>query len=141
MNKLETRRVNPIARITVFIVALLIVFEVLIICGAMGLKTNTVAKYTPWAYESFLKLVGEHPESTPRRASIEETKESSAELSEINVTGLAPSSIPLLVEAHEAQPVTNTILEATLPIATEINSDVLSTNTPVATPLEILPVG
>ncbi len=144
MKKVETRRVNPIAHITLVLVLLLIVFEALVIFGVFELKAQTVAKYAPWAYEPFLKLVGEHPESAPRWASVEEADENeAAESTIVGVTGLEPSAIPVLVETNEAMLATNLILEATVPLDVEPDPVpvVAPTNAPKADPQEIVPVG
>ncbi len=144
MDKQETRRINPIAHITFIAVAVLVVFECLVIFGAFELKAQTVAKYAPWAYEPFLRLVGEHPESTPRWASVEEPEEKDAiEATVVGVTGLEPSTIPILIETNETVLATNLILEATVPM--EVESEPIPvaapTNRPADKPQEIVPVG
>ncbi len=144
MEKQETRRINPIAHITLVLVLLLIVFEALVIFGVFELKAQTVAKHAPWAYEPFLKLVGEHPESAPRWASVEEPEEKQAvKATMVGVTGLEPSAIPVLVETNEAMLATNLILEATVPLDVEPDPVpvVAPTNAPKADPQEIVPVG
>lgn len=96
MAKLETRRVNPIAHVTFVAVAILIFFEVLIVFGVFELRSQTVAKYAPWAYEPFLRLVGEHPESAPRWASIDKPKET-----EMAPTNAVPEPIvPVVVPTN-----------------------------------------
>lgn len=138
MAKLETRRVNPIAQITLAAVVILIIFEVLVMGGVLELKSQTVAKYAPWAYEPFLRLVGEHPDSASRWATVEEVDESDPiVLPEVNVTGLEPSAIPLLVPTNETSVATNSVPE---PEAEPIQ-EVAPTNAPVAVPEEIVPVG
>ena len=132
MGKKEKCRINPIAHVTSVAVILLVVFEFLVIFGALELKAQTVAKYAPWAYEPFLRLVGEHPESAPRWASIEETEEKeSVEATVAGVTGLEPSAIPVLIEPDDAVLATNLILEATVPLEVE----------PADKSQEIIPVG
>lgn len=138
MAKLETRRVNPIAHITLVAVVVLIVFEVLVMGGVLELKSQTVAKYAPWAYEPFLRLVGEHPESASRWVTVEEADDSDPiVLPEINVTGLEPSAIPLLVPTNETLIATNAVPE----IEPEPIPEIAPTNAPVAEPEEIVPVG
>lgn len=120
MARQEHRRINPIAHIALIAVAVLILFEVLVISGALELKAQTVAKYAPWAYEPFLRLVGEHPESAPRWAIVEEANEEEPAASAVaGVTGLEPSAIPVLIETNEAVLSTNLILEATVPLKTD----------------------
>ncbi len=142
MNKQDTRRRNSIAHITLILVVLVLGFEALIIFGVFELKSKTVAKYAPWAYESFLRLAGEHPESTPHWATVEEAEEN-VESSILGVTGLEPSAIPVLVETNETVLATNLILEATVPV--ELNPDSVPVATPIPGPLadeeEVVPVG
>jgi len=136
MSKLEIHRVSPIAHITLVVVVILIVFEGFVIFGALELRAQTVAKYAPWAYEPFLKLVGEHPESAPRWAVVDESKEDkSIDPVGVNVTGLDPSAIPVLIETNEPVLTTNLVREATVPLEVEL-TPVAPTNTP-----EIVPVG
>ncbi len=143
MAKLETRRINPIAHVTLLVVAIVIVFEVLVIFGLFELKAQTVAKYAPWAYESFLRLAGEHPESTPRWATIEEPEEADpATAVEANVTGLEPSAIPLLVPTNEVALGSNAVLEASVPLETEPEPIPVAVPTNAPAKLEeIVPVG
>ena len=144
MAKLETHRINPIAHITLVAVIILIIFEVLVMGGVLELKSQAVAKYAPWAYEPFLKLVGEHPDSASRWATVEEADESDPIiLSEVNAKGLEASAIPVLVSTNEMVLEANILLEASVPLETEtepIPVDV-PTNAPVADPEEIIPVG
>ena len=105
MDKQETRRRNPVARIALVAVLILIVFEALVIFGALELNAQAVAKYAPWAYEPFLRLVGEHPESPARQAVVEESDEAATdESTTADVTGLDPSAIPALIETNETVP-------------------------------------
>ena len=132
MDKLETRRTNPVAHFALLAVAILVVFETLVICGAFELKAQTVEKYAPWAYEPFLRLVGEHPESAPRWVAVERPRK--AKPAETAVAGLASSALPLPVE-------TNLVLEATVPLEAEPDPVAAPTNPPPANRDEIIPVG
>lgn len=127
MDKRETRRVNPIAQIAFFAVAILLVFEALVIGGVLELKAQTVAKYAPWAHEPFLRLVGEHPDS----ARFREPKPVESTTAE-----LPPLAMPMPMEtnAAAAAATTNVVLEPTVPLS-------LPTNPPPANPEEIVPVG
>ena len=143
MNKQETRRTNPIAKVTLFLVAVLIVFEALVIFGVLELKSQNVAKIAPWAYEPFLKLMGEHPDSAPRWATVEEaTEEIPAAVEETRITGLEPELIPVLMDTNETIVATNVILEASVPLEAvpEPVPVITSTNKPAATE-EVVPVG
>ena len=140
MSKLESRRTNPIAHITLIAVLMLLVFQFFSMVGVLELKAGTVAKYAPWAYEPFLRLVGEHPESAPRWASVEEVEAPPPASPDIvELTGLDSSLIPVLIETNTAALSTNTILEATIP--RDVETDPASTNRPIEKQLEVAPVG
>ncbi len=132
MDKQETRRVNPVAQIAFLAVAILVVFEALVIGGVLELKAQTVAKYAPWAHEPFLRLVGEHPDSAPRRVAAKQPRET--EPADLTVTGLAPSAMPVPMETNDAASATNVVLEPTVPVS-------MPTNPPPAKREEIVPVG
>lgn len=142
MDKRDARRIKPIANVTLVLVVILVVFELLIIFGAMGLKARTVAKYAPWAYEPFLRLVGEHPESAPRLAAEEEADgDNTSESSVAVVAGLQPSAIPVLTETDTILPGTNVAIVAEEPDAPETEPADVSTNNPPAKKEAIAPVG
>lgn len=69
MRKKESRRRVPVSAVAFAAIALLVVLEVLVIGGVFGVKAATVARIAPWAYEPFLRLVGEHPESAALKES------------------------------------------------------------------------
>jgi len=56
MSKKESRRRVPVSAIAIAVFVLLVVFEVLVIGGALEIKSSTVARIAPWAYEPFLRL-------------------------------------------------------------------------------------
>jgi len=144
MGKQETGRRNPIAHITLFFVVLLFIFEAAVIVGIFELKAQTVAKYAPWAYEPYLRLIGEHPDSTPRWVMVEEAEEEPAEEIAIeNMTGLEPSAIPVLIETNEAVLATNLILEASVPLEVELEPlpVIMPINAPSEEVEEAEPVG
>jgi len=72
MSKKESRRRVPVSAIAIAVFVLLVVFEVLVIGGALEIKSSTVARIAPWAYEPFLRLVGEHPESDTMKESAQD---------------------------------------------------------------------
>ncbi len=78
MRKKESRRRVPVSVVAMAAIALLFVLEGLVIGGAFGVKAATVARIAPWAYEPFLRLVGEHPESAALKESIGDQKEDEA---------------------------------------------------------------
>jgi hypothetical protein len=144
MNQRETRRINPVAHVATCAVAVLIALECLMIFGVLELEARTVARYAPWAYESFLKLVGEHPESMPRWVSIEEPEDKEAGESAVaEAAGIELSAIPLLIDTNEAAGVTNPAPDEALP--TELVPATSPSTSPAAPrevePTEIEPVG
>ena len=142
MNKVEKRRVNPIAKFATLAVFTLLVFEGLVIGGVFELKARTVAKYAPWAYESFLRLVGEHPESAPRLAEVEEGNGGGESLSGgLDFSGLESSIIPDLIATNDAMLGTNTILESAVPTAVELLHEESATNAIKEIADQVVPVG
>ena len=144
MAKLETRRINPIAHITLAGVIILMVFEAAVIGGILELKAQTIAKYAPWAYEPFIRLVGEHPDSAPLWATVEEADgPDPIALPEAHATVLESSAIPMLVSTNGMVSGTNVLLEASIPLEAnpELSPEVVPTNAPAAVPEEIVPVG
>lgn len=145
MDKLVTRRTNPISHVAALAVTTLLVCEVLIMVGGLELKAQTVAKYAPWAYEPFLKLVGEHPGSAPRWAAVEKADESVASPSTVSgMGGLTPGEMLLPIEINEPELSTNIVLEPSIPLEAELESVPVTTSTNnVPTPSEkiVVPVG
>lgn len=76
MKNRESRRIVPVSVITLVVLAVLVVFEALIIIGALEVRTSTIAKVAPWAYEPFLRLVGEHPDSYRHRGGQDKEEDS-----------------------------------------------------------------
>lgn len=140
MSKNESHRVNPVGHVALIAVLILLGFQLLAILGAVELKSGTVAKVAPWAYEPFLRLVGEHPDSKPRWASVEEADQPATSSTDVvALTGLESSAIPLLIETNAAAQSANTILEATTPLDVEEGS--ATTNIPAEKLLDVPPVG
>jgi hypothetical protein len=145
MDKLEKRRINPLAKLATLAILVLLTFEGLVIGGIFEVDAQSVAKYAPWAYESFLRLVGEHPESAPRLAEVEEKKEepNDAFSSGLNASGLETSAIPILIATNDAMLGTNTVLEPSVPSETELEPIpvLIPTNAPSEEVELIIPVG
>ncbi len=98
MNKLETRRITPVATIAAFVVVVVLGLELLVVSGVLELRAGTVAKYAPWAYEPFLKLVGEHPDSMANKP---ESPSSAVE----ERPGLGSGMLDALMESNAVVPV------------------------------------
>ncbi len=138
MKDRETRRTSPLAKITLALVVVVVFLEAFVIFGGLELRAQTVEKYAPWAYEPFLKLVGEHPGSKPRW--LAEQEASAEEPAVANVAGLAPEAIPQLLETN-APAATNQLIEPTVPQETEAVPVLPPTNSPAAAEEEVVPVG
>jgi hypothetical protein len=95
METQEKRRKNRLANITAIAVFFLFVFELIIMSGGLELKSATVAKYAPWAYDSFLRLVGENSENVML------WKGRSAETNQTNKIGFDLKAMPFLVETNQ----------------------------------------
>ena len=78
MSKKVSRRTVPLSAVAIVAFVTLVGFEVLVIGGAFGVKASTVARIAPWAYEPFLRLVGEHPDSEMLKESVRGRKEEGA---------------------------------------------------------------
>ena len=141
MEKLEKRRINPIAHVATLAVLILLIFEGLMIGGVFELRSRTVAKYTPWAYEPFLRLVGEHPDSSPRFVVVEEEKEDSKTIipGGLDISGLESTAIPVLISTNDTMMVTNSANELTIP-REPVPADP-PTNVPTESDDQIVPVG
>jgi hypothetical protein len=144
MAKRQKRRINLAAQIAGIAVFLLILFEGLVIGGIFELQAPAVAKFAPWAFEPFLRIVGEHPESAPRVAMVEEINPTeSASKTALGLTGFSPESIPILTENSEILSNTNNSIELSQPseIAPEHTPAVLETNSIDAEVETAKPVG
>ena len=141
MGRRETRRINPIARVTLTGVLMLVAFQLLIIGGALQLEAGTVHRYAPWAYEPFLRLVGEHPDTERQWAAVEEEagEADTGRSAFANLAGLQPEAIPLLTGTNDAPAEAGIDL---LPADEPVNAPVPAvTNVPAERAEVIEPVG
>jgi len=135
MDKLYTRRVSRLAHFTFLAVLVLVLCEAVMISGALELKAQTVAKYAPWAYEPFLRLVGEHPESSPRGVAAEEPEMLESAIEEPAAeTGLLLDISPVTAE-------TNAVPSSIAPAEPAPAAVVAPTNLPAEKVDEAMPVG
>lgn len=109
---------------------LLTVFEVLVLTDAIEVKASTVAKIAPWAYEPFLRFVGELPGTPPHATPSRGTAKKESTAMEL-MTGLSPKALTLDVETNVV-PETNEV--PAQPTET-------STNAPAKKSQEVVPVG
>ena len=103
MNKKESRRIVPLSVVAIAAFAVLIVCQVLVIGGVFELKASTVARIAPWAYEPFLRLVGEHPESqTLKDSAGEQAGQGTDALSGMaSIAGLDPDGVSIDAAAQD----------------------------------------
>ncbi|VGO22980.1 hypothetical protein [Pontiella sulfatireligans] len=99
----------PAAYVATALVVALFIFEAAVIGGIVELKASTVGRFAPWAYEPYLKLVGEHPDSLPRQAP-QERDEPEPESTMSGLPGLeggalgglsATNAAPIVIEPSE----------------------------------------
>ncbi len=134
MKNRESRRIVPASMIAIAVFTLLAVLEVSVICGVMQVNAAAIAKVAPWAYEPFLKLVGEHPDSYRQRGSTESSGEQAEEAASLDLlAGLG---------AEELLAETNAVQESTVtPVVEEEPAADPETAEPEAPPKKVVPVG
>ena len=135
MSELETRRIVPMAYVATTGVVILVVFELLIILGAFELKPATVANVAPWAYEPFLKLIGEHPDSKSK-----EPEEVAATNKVVTVAGFSPEELSVTLDPEVTLP-EPVIIEPTVPLEGESMVVPVIVPATVVDPEEVVPVG
>jgi hypothetical protein len=116
MNQVEPRRIVPVSLITLILFGLMAVFQFFVIGGGYELEASTVKKNAPWAYESFLKMVGEHPDTRPEWAAHNKTQDKVERADAIKIGGFSPEAIPVTIDV-EPLPESSGIIEPTKPQA------------------------
>jgi hypothetical protein len=145
MSKKESRRIVPVSTLAIAAFALLVVFEGLVIGGVFEVKASTVARIAPWAYEPFLRLVGEHPESKTRNESVGGEKEEDAGVPSgmASVAGFNPDDLVIELDA-EIEEAVEVDFEAVLPDGSPSNA--VPVESPITNPVpdhsaDVVPVG
>lgn len=115
MTDVEQRRVVPVSMVMTVCFSIMAVLQVAVIAGGLELKSATVQKVAPWAYEPFLRLVGEHPDQL--RYVVKEGEGGSTSTSSgINtIAGFSPDELEINLENTTAMPSTNVLLEPSIP--------------------------
>ena len=139
---IEKRKNSPLTRLVFFLIFLLLLGEGILLAGVLDLNASTVEHYAPWAYEPFLRIIGEHPANPPRiPAVVVEDKEKKPTVSTKNATGLSDGLIPILIKKSPVK-------EKTIPPVTITNAPPSETNAPAekespiqSHPIEEDPVG
>ncbi len=108
MNESIYKRSIPVAAVAIAVLFILALVELFVIMGGLTLRASTVKQVAPWAYESYLKLVGEHPDSLSEWAidtkQQKDTKPQPAS-SITSFAGFSPEQIPVTLENVEKRPI------------------------------------
>jgi hypothetical protein len=133
MKSKESRRLVPVAFVAVVTFAVVFVCEALVIGGVFEMRSSTVAKVAPWAYEPFLRLVGEHPDSNWQGPPSPGPQEARSEMTTLDmVKGLRPDA---------AVEETNGIPEVEPALEPEAEKPAATAETPAAPAKKVVPVG
>ncbi len=136
MKQIIQKRVVPVSVATLACFALLAVFQLFVLAGGPLTRAATVKRFAPWAYEPFLRLTGEHPDTRPAWSMAGEKAEKGERSASAmaDVAGIRP---------EDSVVVENPLLEPTRP-ADEPEIVIpapTSTNQPAAPIDEDVPVG
>ena len=126
------KRVVRITVVASLIFAALLIFELFIIGGGLDVNASVVRKHAPWAYEPFLKLVGEHPDQFSLWGiSSRDAEAGAAEAPDplTSIAGINPDQLSVTLEAVEG---TNTVVERTNTVVHPAEPDATS---PVLVPV------
>lgn len=126
--KNESRRVVWSAYLATGVVGVVVFLELIVLFGALELTPSTVAHVAPWAYEPFLKLLGEHP------SQLSEAQPAPTN-SVVTVAGFDPETFSIAIDAVEGVVVTNAVIDPTVPIDEEVFEEEL------LDPEDVVPVG
>ena len=127
--RIEKRKTSLLTRFVFLIVLILFLGEGLVLGGLLELNTSTVERCAPWAYESFLHLIGEHPAHPVSVLAIVEEgkKEQPPSEKKKNATGLSNGLIPVLMkESPRKEKMEQAI------VTTETNAPSSTSNAPPA---------
>lgn len=108
MNDSVYKRSIPVALKATVVLCILGLFELFVIMGGLTLRAASVKQVAPWAYETYLRLVGEHPDSLSKWAVAEkrDKKTESQTVSSIaSFAGFRPDQIPVTLENVDKRPV------------------------------------
>ena len=109
MKPLGTRRIVPVSAITIVAFSVLGVFELIVISGGLQLKASTVKKVAPWFHGTFIRLVGEHPDTRPewsvaKRQAEEVTAKPDSASAMATVAGFSPGELSVEIEGADKPP-------------------------------------
>ena len=115
MSKLESRRIVFASYVAVVAVGVLVIGEVVMLSGLLELQPATVARVAPWAYEPFLKLIGEHPTSRAHRGADPQLTPAV-----MTVEGFDPGTLSTPLDP-EFVPLTNSLIEPFYPVESRLD--------------------
>lgn len=116
MTDVEQRRVVPVSMVMTTLFSILGVLQISVIAGGLEVKSATVQKVAPWAYEPFLKLVGEHPDQLRYKVKQSEEDAESSNSGITTIAGFAPGELGIELENAIDLPGTNILLEPSVPV-------------------------
>jgi len=117
-------------------VAVLVVCEVLVVCGALEVRASLVAKVAPWAYEPFLRLVGEHPDQMAPNTATTNNAMEYVTIKDLTDASAATNTVFGALDTSVETNATSTPLQ--VPNEEPVN---IETNTPAESPDVVIPVG
>jgi len=114
MKQVEQRRIVPMSYLTIIFFMIFGILQVVVIAGVLEIKSSTVKRIAPWAYEPFLRFMGEHPDSRPRLdTGKKKKKKSSSGIAQ--VAGFTPDQLDISLDAATGMLQTNTVIDVTIP--------------------------
>jgi hypothetical protein len=135
-----SRRIVPVSVAATVCFVLLATFELMVFGGVFQVKASVVRQVAPWAYEPFLKLTGEHPETNPallQNEAPDETKKGVSASSMATVAGFRPEELSIELDTDGFE--TNTVPESGRP--TDAGRDAEQDAEDPVPMEEIVPVG
>mgnify|MGYP001827728750 CR=1 FL=1 len=114
MKDQSARRIIPASVIATSAFTVLALVQVFFIVGGMEIKASAIKRIAPFAYEPFLKMVGEHPSSRPDKPLEGEqkaVKPNSSSSAMATVAGFSPEELAVTIEDADTP-----ILEPSVPV-------------------------
>jgi hypothetical protein len=132
MKDVEQRRFVPISITVITCIALLGVLQLFVVTGGLEIKSSWVQQKMPWAYEPYLRLVGEHPDAIASRLEMDQaTKEQESSSGIGAIAGFAPEDLGVSLDNTTEMPTNGVIVEPSSPVQ----------DAPEEDPADAVPVG
>lgn len=136
MKNKESRRIVPMSMAALVVTVLLVLFEGLTLGHALEVDASVIARIAPWAYEPFLRVVGEHPDQIAPGMSATNSSMEYVTINDLTKEIAATNTVVGVFDANMGTNETATPLQ--IPNEEPVN---IETNTPSASPDEAIPVG